>query len=111
MDHSNYLLLRIPGRGQVTLSLPGVERGLRNERLPRNSEALQEFEGTWVPLATHPSVSHLFGVEEAPPDLSDEPVQFIELSPPKNPKPREKPRRTASWLERLPVFNRWMGGL
>ena len=55
MDRTSYLLLHIPGRGRLTLSFPGgVERAIRNGRLPGDTEALLEPEGVWLPLDRHP---------------------------------------------------------
>jgi hypothetical protein len=60
MPTPHYLHVHIPGRGQVTLSLPGgIERALRNGRLPDEAIVWHAPAEVWIPLTMHPEVARL----------------------------------------------------
>jgi hypothetical protein len=60
MPTPHYLHVHIPGRGQVTLSLPGgIERALRNGRLPDEAIVWHAPADVWIPLTMHPAVARL----------------------------------------------------
>jgi hypothetical protein len=68
MDQYPYLRIRYPreqGTSQVTLSVPhGVERAIKQGRVPETAEALVLDLGTWVPLSHHPVVVALAPVPD-----------------------------------------------
>lgn len=60
MQTPHYLHVHIPGRGQVTLSLPGgIERALRSGRLPDEAIVWHAPAEVWVPLTLHPEVARI----------------------------------------------------
>lgn len=67
MDRSHYLHVHIPGRGRVTLSLPGgIERAIISGRLPANAMVWHERKECWISLARHPVVSQLLHLASLP---------------------------------------------
>ena len=65
-----YIRIRFPQSARpagVTLSIPGgIERALRQDRLPGTAEAFLPDTETWVPLAEHPAVAAIQARTEAP---------------------------------------------
>ncbi len=60
MPTPHYLYVHIPGRGQLTLSLPGgFERAFRFGRLPENAEVWHAAAGVWLPMFLHPEIVKL----------------------------------------------------
>jgi hypothetical protein len=78
MDRSHYLHVHIPGRGRVTLSLPGgIERAILSGRLPADAQVWHERKECWIPLAHHPVMTQLLQASclprhEDPPGLEPE---------------------------------------
>lgn len=92
MPTQQYLYVHIPGRGQLTLSLPGgFERAFRDGRLPESTVVWHSFTGTWLPMALHPEVARLQKValeetyldyEFLPPEPVEPPAPPLRLEPP-----------------------------
>ena len=60
MDQYHFLHVRIPGRGRLTLSLPGgIARAFLAGRLPETAEAWDDAKVAWVPWRDHPAVAAL----------------------------------------------------
>ncbi|HEV8123064.1 MAG TPA: hypothetical protein VGP80_02390 [Gemmatimonadales bacterium] len=56
----HYLFVHIPGRGQLTLSLPGgFERAFRYDRLPEDALLWHSAAGVWLPILRHPAIVRL----------------------------------------------------
>ena len=99
MESRPYLRIRFPlaprPRG-VTLSLPGgIERALRQNRLPEGAEAYQPETGTWVVLAEHPAVAAVLSRLSTP---RDTPVQDTDSS-------------ASFWHQHLQSVQQWAAAL
>jgi hypothetical protein len=99
MESRPYLRIRFPlsprPRG-VTLSLPGgIERALRQNRLPEGAEAYLPETETWVVLAEHPAVAAVLSRLNAP---RDTPVQDTDPG-------------TSLWRRHLQAVQQWAAAL
>jgi len=80
MPTPHYLIVHIPGRGQLTLSLPdGFERAFRYGRLPDNAEVWHSAAGLWLPILRHPAIVKLR--ENALSDAYDYDFEFTAREP------------------------------
>jgi len=76
MASSSYLHVHIPGRGQLTLSLPGgIARALRDGRLPAESEVWDGSASQWLPLDRHPAILPLLPAPPGPPEPVEMPAE------------------------------------
>lgn len=106
-DKADHLRLRIPGRGELTLSMPdGVLRALRDNRLPPSAEAWHAESNSWVALTTHPAVDDLLQSMVPQPSTRPPPPAPVP-DPAEAPSPLPPPlsdESDASPAEFLPVF-------
>ena len=75
MPTPHYLIVHVPGRGQLSLSLPeGVERAFRYGRLPDSSLVWHSAGEVWLPILLHPAIARIR--EAALADASDYAFDF-----------------------------------
>lgn len=86
MPTPHYLFVHIPGRGQLSLSLPrGFERAFRYGRLPDDSLVWHDAAGVWLPILSHPVVVKMR--EAALSDAYDYDFDFVPSAPPERNEP------------------------
>jgi hypothetical protein len=60
MDRTHFLHVHLPGRGRVTLSLPGgIERAIIRGQLPADAQVWYDPIRLWISIARHPEVIRL----------------------------------------------------
>lgn len=60
MPTPHYLIVHVPGRGQLSLSLPGgFERAFRYGRLPDSSLVWHSASEVWLPILAHPAIAKM----------------------------------------------------
>jgi hypothetical protein len=100
MESRPYLRIRFPlsprPRG-VTLSIPGgIERALRQNRLPEGAEAFLPEADTWVVLAEHPAVAA---------------VLSRWVTPRESPVEEDSDPGASQWRRHLQAVQRWAAAL
>ena len=100
MESRPYIRIRFPlapRPGGVTLSIPGgIERALRQNRLPVGAEAFLPEMETWVVLAEHPAVAAVLSRLNPPPET---PVQ------------EDTDPGASHWRRHLQAVQRWAAAL
>jgi hypothetical protein len=104
----HYLFVHIPGRGQITLSLPGgFERAFRYDRLPEDALLWHSAGSVWLPILRHPAIVRLreAALSEAYDyDFEFAPREPLEQNEPELPLPVEPAAVESDHPELLPLI-------